>query len=85
MNHKELIKDLMKEQNVSNVEMVKRINDTFQPEKEFTPAALWDRLNNKKNKSLSVVNLNEMLSVLGYKVIVAPADMKTPKDCYDVE
>lgn len=77
MNPKELVKEKMKEKDVSNVAMAEYL--------KISPAALWDRLNNKKSNNTTITNLHDMLSLLGYKVVVVPKDMKPKDDCYEVE
>ena len=78
MTSKEIVKEIMKEQGVSNAEIAEKLS--------ITPAALWDRLNNKKNaKDLSVTTLNDMLRTLGYKIQIVPRDCRVPDKGYKVE
>lgn len=77
MNSKEIVKEIMKEQNRKNAEVADMLN--------ITPAALWDRLNTSKAKDLSVSSLNDMLRVLGYKIQIVPRDSKTPTNGYKVD
>jgi antitoxin component HigA of HigAB toxin-antitoxin module len=62
----------------------------------FTTTALCEGLGIDKKKSnvlsqrftqenVSVKKLNEMLSVMGYKVVVMPTNVKTPKDGFKIE
>ena len=78
MNSKELLKNLIIEKDISQAEIAKQIGISTQ--------ALWDRINSKKTNSLSVNKLNEILKVLGYKIVILPnsiADNIT--DAYIVE
>ena len=78
MTSKEIIKEIMKDQNVSNAAMAEKLN--------ISPAALWDRLNNTKNaKDLSVTTLNDMLRAVGYKIMIVPRDVRVPDKGYKVE
>ena len=63
MTSKELIKTLMTEHDITNAEMAKTLG--------ITQAALWDRLNPKKSDNTTVAKLGDMLSVMGYKIVVA--------------
>lgn len=47
-----------------------------------TSAAMWDRLN---RDNLSVSTLVEMVTVMGYKVIVVPDDKPVRKGEYEVK
>lgn len=62
MSVKDLVKNLMNEQHITNAEMAKALG--------ITQAALWDRLNPKKTNNMTIMKLSAMLSVLGYEVIV---------------
>jgi transcriptional regulator with XRE-family HTH domain len=64
MNAKQIVKAVMEEQGITNAVLANRLN--------ITPAALWDRLNNKKNKDLSVSTLCDMLQALDYDVVITP-------------
>lgn len=64
MNAKEIVIKLMAEQNKTNAQMAATLG--------ITPAAMWDRLNSPKNKSLTISKLNEMLRALDYEVVVMP-------------
>lgn len=69
MNPRDVLKDLMTEKNVTNADMAEKLG--------ITQASLWDRLNSKRNKSMTISVLNDMLSILGYKIVVVPKDSKT--------
>lgn len=66
MTAKELVKTLMVEKDVSNAEMANALG--------ITQAALWDRLNPKKTNNMTIVKLNDMLSKLGYELVVREKD-----------
>lgn len=66
MTAKELVKTLMVEKDVSNVEMANALG--------ITQAALWDRLNPKKTNNMTIGKLNDMLSKLGYELVVREKD-----------
>ena len=77
MNSKEIVKDILKKQDKKNAEFADMLN--------ISPNALWDRLNNtRKTKDLSVSTLNDMLRVLGYKILIVPRDTKV-EDSYKVD
>ena len=64
MNEKEIIIKLMEEQNKTNAQMAAAL--------EISPAAMWDRLNSTKTKSLTISKLNEMLRVLDCELVIMP-------------
>lgn len=66
MTAKELVKTLMVEKDVSNAEMANALG--------ITQAALWDRLNPKKTNNMTIGKLNDMLSKLGYELVVCEKD-----------
>lgn len=66
MTVKELVKTLMVEKDVSNAEMANALG--------ITQAALWDRLNPKKTNNMTIGKLNDMLSKLGYELVVREKD-----------
>ena len=66
MTAKELVKTLMVEKDVSNAEMANALG--------ITQAALWDRLNPKKTNNMTIGKLNDMLSKLGYELVVRVKD-----------
>lgn len=66
MTAKELVKTLMVEKDVSNAEMANALG--------ITQAALWDRLNPKKTNNMTIGKLNDMLSRLGYELVVREKD-----------
>lgn len=66
MTAKELVKTLMVEKDVSNAEMANALG--------ITQAALWDRLNPQKTNNMTIGKLNDMLSKLGYELVVREKD-----------
>lgn len=66
MTAKELVKTLMVEKEMSNAEMANALG--------ITQAALWDRLNPKKTNNMTIGKLNDMLSKLGYELVVREKD-----------
>ena len=79
MTGREIIKEIMNEQGVTNAEMAFKLG--------ITQAALWDRLNSKKVKDIPLSLLSEMLRKLDYTVQIAPRkqDKDHPKPTYKVE
>lgn len=79
MTGREIIKQIMEEQGVTNAELAARLN--------ISQAALWDRLNNKKVKDIPLSLLTEMLRMLDYTVQIAPRkqDKENPRQTYRVE
>lgn len=76
MTSKELIKTLMAEHDITNAEMAKTLG--------ITQAAFWDRLNPKKSDNTTVTKLNDMLAIMGYKIMVVPNETPIPEDGYEV-
>ena len=64
MNEKEIIMKLMEEQNKTNAQMAAALG--------ISPAAMWDRLNSTKTKSLTISKVNEMLRALDYELVIMP-------------
>ena len=79
MTGREIIKEIMKAQGITNADMASRLG--------ITQAALWDRLNNKKVKDIPLSLLSEMLRALDYTVQIMPRrqDKENPKPTYKVE
>lgn len=74
MNGREIVKDIMEREGKTNAEVADMLN--------ITQAAMWDRLNNKKVKDISLSTLSEMLRVLGYKVAIVPRTHRLPDGGY---
>ena len=79
MTGREIIKEVMKEQGITNAELAARLN--------ITQAALWDRLNNKKVKDIPMSLMSEMLRMLDYTIQIVPRtqDKENPKKTYKVD
>lgn len=78
MEAREILKDIMNEHEIPNVELARRL--------DVTPATIWDRLNNKKGrKDISVSLLRAMLSVMEYKIIIAPNETPIPEGGYAID
>ena len=79
MTGREIIKEVMKEQGITNAELAARLN--------ITQAALWDRLNNKKVKDIPMSLMSEMLRMLDYTIQIVPRtqDKENPKRTYKVD
>ena len=74
MKGKEAIKEILKTTGESNASFADRL--------DISQAALWDRLNNKKNKDLSLTVLCKMARILGYKVVIVPNTKQIKGDYY---
>lgn len=68
MKAQDLVKQLMTEQGVSNADLSGRLG--------LTQATVWDRLNNKKTKSMSINNLTAMLKAMDYELVAVPRGKK---------
>lgn len=73
MTGREIIKEIMKEQGLTNNVFAKRLG--------ITQAALWDRLDttprtNKPRKDIPLTLLADMLKMLDYKVVIVPSNKK---------
>ena len=64
MNEKEIVSKIMKDQNKTNAQMAAALG--------ISPAAMWDRLNSPKTKSLTISKLNEILRALDYEIVLMP-------------
>jgi len=76
MTDREIVKAIMTAGGISNAALARQLG--------ITDAAMWDRLNNKKNKSLSTNTLRELLQPLGYKLVVLPEDAPVPEGGFPV-
>lgn len=74
MKAREIVKDILVQKNLSNVEFAKIL--------DITPTALWDRLNTKKAKDIPVSLLNEMLKPLDYKIMITPSETSIGESDY---
>ena len=77
MNGREIIKAIMEQRGISNIEYAKELG--------ITRAAIWDRLDTQKSrKDIPVSMLSSMVKVLGYKVVIVPMGVKI-KSAYVVD
>lgn len=77
MKGREIVKEIMKEQGVTNAQMADKLN--------ISQAALWDRINSSKVKDIPVSTLSEMLRALDYKIQIVPRDSRVPDKGYKVD
>lgn len=77
MKGREIVKEIMKEQGVTNAQMADKLN--------ITQAALWDRINSNKVKDIPLSTLGEMLRALDYKIQIVPRDSRLPEKGYKVD
>ena len=77
MNARNLVNVLFERSNLTQSEYAKMLC--------ITRNALWDRLNTKKTTDMTVSVMANMLSALGYKVIVVKKEMGMLDGSYDVE
>lgn len=77
MKGREIVKEIMKEQGVTNAQMADKLN--------ITQAALWDRINSSKVKDIPLSTLSEMLRALDYKIQIVPRDSRVPDKGYKVD
>ena len=49
------------------------------------PQTVCDRLNTDKSTNLSVDKLDEMISAMGYKIVLVPAETEAQDGWYEVE
>lgn len=69
MNGREIIKAIMEQRGISNIEYAKELG--------ITRAAIWYRLDTQKSrKDIPVSMLSSMAKVLGYKVVIVPMGVK---------
>lgn len=76
MEMRNLIKYLMRENDLSNVVIAERIGLTAQ--------AFWDRVNNRKHKSIGVDTALEILQAMDYRLVVVPVGSRLPAGSYEV-
>ena len=77
MKGREIVKEIMKEQGVTNAQMADKLN--------ITQAALWDRINSNKVKDIPLSTLSDMLRALDYKIQIVPRDSRLPDKGYKVD
>lgn len=77
MDAREIIKDIMNANEITNAELVRKL--------DITQATIWDRLNNRKGrKDISVSLLKTMSEALGYKIMIVPKETLIPEGGYEV-
>ncbi len=74
MKGKEAVKEIMKTKGETNAAFAEKL--------DISQQALWDRLNNKKNKDLSLIILCKMARLLGYRVVLMPTTKRISDDMY---
>ena len=77
MKGREIVKEIMKEQGITNAQMADKLN--------ITQAALWDRINSSKVKDIPLSTLSDMLRALDYKIQIVPRDSRLPDKGYKVD
>lgn len=65
MTGKNAILNLMSLHGISNAEMANTLG--------ISRAALWARLDPRKSDNITVKTMHEMLEIIGYEIVVAPA------------
>lgn len=77
MDAREIIKDIMNANEITNAELARKL--------DITQATIWDRLNNRKGrKDISVALLKTMSEALGYKIMIVPNETPIPEGGYEV-
>lgn len=69
-----VVRDIMSKKSVSLVEMANSTDRSKQ--------ATWERLN---QENISISKLNELLEVVGYKVLIVPKEVKIADGWYRAE
>lgn len=82
MNAKELIRDLMKTLKFKQQDMIDGLKQYGQ---DISQPSLADRLNTKKSNNMTVGNLNAMLHVLGYKIVIQPVGIAKPSSGFELD
>ena len=77
MTGKDIIKDLMEKQEVTNAQLANRLN--------VTQATMWARLNNQSAKDFQLSVFNEMLNALGYEMVIRKKVERDEVEEYTVE
>lgn len=77
MTSKEVVKQIMEHNEVTNSYLASRLNITL--------AALWQRLNYKQSKDMSVSVLITMLRDLDYKLVIVSQNSLVPSGGYEVD
>lgn len=72
MTGKDIIKELMEKQNVTNVQLANRLG--------LTQATMWARLNNQSIRDLQLSAFDEMLNALGYEIVIRKKQVQNRQD-----
>lgn len=64
MDYKEILKDIVDKKDIKPANMAAALN--------LSQQTLWDRLNSKSIKGITITKLNEMLLYLGYDLVIMP-------------
>ena len=76
MRGRDILREIMGRRRIGNAELASRLG--------ITPAAAWERVNNKNVKDIPAGLLAEMADAMDYKVIVVHRSFKAPADSYEV-
>ncbi len=82
MNAKELIRELMKILKFKQQDMIDGLKQYGQT---VSQQSLTERLNTKKSNNMTVGNLNAMLHVLGYKIVIQPIGIAKPSSGFEID
>lgn len=78
MKSREVIRDIMKNDGISNATLAHRLNMTL--------AATWELASKEKNAyDMRVNKLCMVLNALDYKLVAVPRDAKIPSGAYVIE
>lgn len=76
MRGKEIVAAIMELTGTTNAVLAHKL--------ETSIATMWDRINSKKTKDISVSTMNEMVRAMDYKIIVVPLMRPVRKDEFEV-
>ena len=82
MTAKQVIAHVMKTDGWTQPALVEALKNFGQ---NMTVQSLNERLSTRRSSSLNAANMNAMLRALGYKVVVMPADMRTPDGGFEID
>ncbi len=74
MNHRDIITKILESKNMKYSELAFKLNVNRQ--------VLYERLT---QKNISIEKLQEMLKILGFKIIIVPYNTKIKEDWYEIE
>lgn len=75
MRVQDILKDIMKNKEIENITLAKRLN--------ITHSAIWERLNRKSNE-YGITKLNEMLKAMDYKILIVPKERELRANEYEI-